>query len=80
MTDSQNPRKVQYNTKWNVFRDAIYWITLRQAQDEGLEIWQTRTNAIFSYDAVPADRVESGKYENRRDSASESFLIATSTT
>ena len=58
MTDSQNPRKVQYNTKWNVFRDAIYCITLRQAQDEGLEIWQTRSTAIFFYDAVPADRVE----------------------
>ena len=52
------PRMVQYKTKWKVFHDAIWWINLRTAQDEGLEFWQTRSNAIIFYDPAPADCIE----------------------
>ena len=29
-------------------QDAVYWVNLAQAQDEGLRFWQTTTNAIIS--------------------------------
>ena len=66
MTDSQEdepldvrkPRKVLYRTKWKVFQDALCWINLRNAQDKGSELWQTRFNAIIYEDSVPVDCVE----------------------
>ena len=50
--DSPKPRKVQYKSKWKVTQDAIFWINLRKAQDEGLTFWQTRSHAVILYDSV----------------------------
>ena len=56
--DARKPRKVLYRTKWKVFQDALCWINLRNAQDKGSELWQTRFNAIIYEDSVPVDCVE----------------------
>ena len=56
--DLSNPRKVHYKSKWKVFQDAICWITVGKAQDQELNIWQTRSYAIILYDSVPADCIE----------------------
>ena len=56
--DVTKPRKVQCKTKWKVFQDAEKWISLRNAQDQGLAFWQTRSNAIVLHDSIPADCVE----------------------
>ena len=45
------PRKVHYKRT----QDAVYWIHLARAQDHGLRFWQTRSNAIFVHNPVPAD-------------------------
>ena len=45
--DSTKPRKVHYKNKWTISQDAIYWINLGQAQDKGLQFWQTRSHAIL---------------------------------
>ena len=56
--DVPKQRKVQYNTKWKVIKDPMYWINLSQAQDKGQKIWQTPSNAIILYDNVPGDCIE----------------------
>ena len=56
--DASKPRKVQFKNQWKVFQDAIHWINPRKAQDEGLGLWQTRSNAIVLFDSVPADCIE----------------------
>ena len=52
------PRKVHNMSNWEVTQDAIYWINLRQAQDKGLQFWQTRSHAVILYDSVPTDCIE----------------------
>ena len=62
--DLSKPRKVHFKSKWKIIQDAIYLINLKQAQDKGLQCWQTRSHAIFLHDSVPADCIgESGKYQ-----------------
>ena len=45
--DLSGPRKVDYKGKWEVTQDAICWINLRKAQDEGLHVWQNRSHDII---------------------------------
>ena len=42
---------------WRLEQDAVYWIHLSSAQDAGLEFWQTRSNAIITYQSVPQECV-----------------------
>ena len=68
IADTAKPRKVKYQIHWRPEQDAVYWIHLSKAQDAGLEFWQTRSNAIITYQSVPKECVvkvvsESGKRE-----------------
>ena len=53
--DLLKPRKVYYHRKWKPRQDAVYWINFAQAQEKGLQFWQTRSHAIIVYNSVPAD-------------------------
>ena len=66
ITDFKEPRKVHCQIHWRLEQDAVYWIHLSSAQDADLEFWQTRSNAIITYQSVPKECVvkvvsESGK-------------------
>ena len=59
-------KKVQYQIHWRPEQDAVYWIHLSTAQDAGLEVWQTGSDAIITNQSVPKECVvkvvsESGK-------------------
>ena len=56
--DVSKPRKAHYKSKWALIQDAICCINLREAQDKGLQFWQTPSNATILCDSVPADCIE----------------------
>ena len=65
--DLSQPRRVHYKSKWRVTQDAIYWINLAKAQNNGITLWQTRPHAIILCDSVSADCIEkvlSTRYDN----------------
>ena len=39
----------------NTIKDAVFWITLSRAQDQGVQFWQTESFAIITHDTVPGD-------------------------
>ena len=53
ITDFNKARKMHYQIHWRLERGAVYWVHLRSAQNAGLEFWQTGSNAIDTYQAVP---------------------------
>ena len=53
--DVTKPRKVQYESNWNITQDANYWVNFEKAKNKGLQFWQSRLHAIILKDAVPAD-------------------------
>ena len=53
--DLSKPRKVHFHSKWKPRQDAVYWIIFAQAQDKGLQFWQTRCHAVIENGSVPAD-------------------------
>ena len=53
ITDFNKARKLQYQIHWKPEQDAVYSVHLRSAQNAGLEFWQTGSNAIGTYQAVP---------------------------
>ena len=46
----KNNRKIQQNT--------VYWCNLRVAQGQGLQFYQTRSNAVILYNTLPAVCIE----------------------
>ena len=52
------PQKVHYKTNWKHNQDAVLWITLSRAQDQGLRFWQTKSFAIVTYATVPGDCID----------------------
>ena len=52
------PRQVPYRTRLKVHQNAIFWINLKSAQDNGLAFWQNRSVAIIFPFSVPADCLE----------------------
>ena len=46
------PRKF-HCSKWRHDQDTVLWIKLEEAQDLGLQFWQTKSNAIVVYNPVP---------------------------
>ena len=52
--DCTVPQKVHYKINWKHNQDAVCWIKLSRAQDQGLQCWQTKSFAI-SHDSVPGD-------------------------
>ena len=56
--DHTVPQKVHYQTYWKRNQDAVYWIKLSRAQDQGLQFWQTKSFAIITYATVPGDCID----------------------
>ena len=53
--DLTKPRLAPYKQKkWKVHQDTVYWVDIQLAQRKGLKFYQTRSNAIILYDALPA--------------------------
>ena len=62
--DLSKPRKVSYKTKWTHAQNTVYWIHLARTQERELQLWQTRSHAIFVHHSVPPDRIERVMPEN----------------
>ena len=39
--DDKIPQKVHYHSNWKRNQDAVYWVKLSTAKDQGLRFWQT---------------------------------------
>ena len=55
MTTSQFHRRHPMLRKWKDNQNAVYWVRLSTAQDQGLEFWQTKSFAIMTYAAIPGE-------------------------
>ena len=53
--DLSVPRRVHYHNNWKHTQDAVHWINLFRAQDQGLRFEQTKSNAIVAHNPVPVD-------------------------
>ena len=49
------PQKAPYETKWKRNQDAVYWVRLKKARDQGLQFWQTKSFAIMTNVTIPGD-------------------------
>ena len=49
------PQKVHCHSCWKHNQDAVYWIKLSRAQDQGLQFSQTKSLAIITHNPVPGD-------------------------
>ena len=70
----RNQEKVKYQSHWRPEQDAVCWIHLSTAQDAGLELWQTGSNAKTTNQSVPKECVvkvvsESGNRKFARETA-----------
>ena len=52
------PQKASYVTKWKYEQNAVYWIRLSKAQDQGLKFWQTKSFTIMTYATIPGDCID----------------------
>ena len=59
------PQKVHYHSHWKRNQDAVYWIKLSIALDQGLQFWQTKSHAIIVHSLVPADCINEVISRNR---------------
>ena len=59
------PQKVHYHSNWKRDQDAVHWIKLSRAQDQGLRFWQTKSHAIIVHNPMPADCIYRGNLSER---------------
>ena len=52
------PQKVPFETRWKYNQDAVNWVRLSKAQDQGLQFWQTKSFAIMVYATKPGDCID----------------------
>ena len=52
------PQKAPHVTKWKFDQNAVFWVRLSKAQDQGLEFWQTKSFAIMTYATIPGDCID----------------------
>ena len=53
--DLTAPRFAWYKQKkWKIHQGTVYWVDIQLAQRKGLKFYQTRSNAVFLYDTLPA--------------------------
>ena len=57
-SDYTVPQKAPYGASWKRNQDAAYWVRLKEAQDQGLQFWQTKSFAIMTYFTVPGDCID----------------------
>ena len=53
--DDTIPQKVHNHNHWKRNQDAVHWVELSRAQDQGLQFWQTESYAIIERSPVLAD-------------------------
>ena len=63
-SDDTIPQKAPYETKWKRNQDAVYWVRLQEAQDQGLEFWQTKSFAIMTNFTIPGDCIDRAAAQN----------------
>ena len=55
MIDLNVPRHAQYlHNAWKRHQDAVFWVDINLAIEKGLTFYQTRSNAIFLQETLPA--------------------------
>ena len=53
--DLNAPRRAQYlHNAWKKHQDAVFWVHINLAIEEGLTFYQTRSNAIILQETLPA--------------------------
>ena len=52
------PQKAAYVTNWKYDQNAVFWVRLSKAQDQGLEFWQTKSFAIMTFASIPGDCID----------------------
>ena len=52
---SQN---VPYETCWKTNQNVVYWVRLKEAKDQGLQCWQTKSFAIMTYVTIAGDCID----------------------
>ena len=52
------PRKAPHEIRWKRNQNAVYWVRWKEAQDQGLEFWQTKSFAIMTYVTIPGDCID----------------------
>ena len=52
------PQKVHYKTFWKHNQDAVHWVRLSKAQDQGARFWQTKSFATMVYATIPGGRID----------------------
>ena len=62
--DCTVPQKVPYVTRWKPYHDAVFWIRLSKAQDQGLEFLQTKSFATMTYATIPGDCIDCVTFQN----------------
>ena len=60
------PQKVHYHSHWKRNQDAVYWVKLSRAQDQGLQFWQTKSHATIVRSLSPADCIYRVFFSERR--------------
>ena len=56
--DVRKPTIEVYRNNWKIHQNTVIWCILRVAQLEGLQFYQTRSNAIIHYNTLPAMCIE----------------------
>ena len=51
-------QKVPHITRWQNDQNAVCWVRLSRAQDQGLEFWQTKSFAIMTNGTIPGDCID----------------------
>ena len=46
------PRLASYKQQWRRHQDTVYWVDIQLAQRKGLNVYQTRCNAIILFDTL----------------------------
>ena len=67
-SDHTVPQKAPYETKWKRNQDAVHWVSLKEAQDQGFEFWQTKSFAIMTYFTIPRDCTDPCDFSRWRSS------------
>ena len=55
--DLSKPKEVHSHSNRRHNQDTVYCVKLSRAQDQGVQFWQTRSNAIIEDDLVPANYI-----------------------
>ena len=57
-------KKFKKKPNGNAIKNTLYWVRLKEAQDQGLEFWQTKSCAIVTYVTVPGDCIDRVTVQN----------------